>query len=130
MVADVLGELRAAADRALAAGIARDRLWLDPGLGFAKTAAQSVTLLGGLTAFATTGLRVLCGPSRKGFIAEIAPRASGVRPPPAEREPGTLAAVTAAVLQGVHAVRVHDVAAARQAVLLAEAIRDHTVPAC
>ena len=130
VVADVLGELRAAADRALAAGIARDRLWLDPGLGFAKTAAQSVTLLGGLTAFATTGLRVLCGPSRKGFIAEIAPRASGVRPPPAEREPGTLAAVTAAVLQGVHAVRVHDVAAARQAVLLAEAIRDHTVPAC
>jgi dihydropteroate synthase len=130
VVAEVLGELREAAERALAAGIARDRLWIDPGLGFAKTAAQSVTLLAGLQAFATTGLRVLCGPSRKGFIAEIAPRASGVRPTPAEREPGTLAAVTAAVLQGVHAVRVHDVAAARQAVLLAEAIRDHAVPAC
>jgi dihydropteroate synthase len=65
---------------------------------------------------------VLSGPSRKGFIAELAPRASGERPGPREREAGTLAAVTVAVLQGASAVRVHDVAATRQALLLADAV--------
>jgi dihydropteroate synthase len=123
VVADVCTELVAAAARAEAAGIARERLWLDPGLGFAKTAAQSVTLLAGLPALVALGLPVLCAPSRKGFIADLAPRADGARPAPEEREPGTLAAVTSAVLHGARAVRVHDVAAARQAVLIAAAIR-------
>jgi dihydropteroate synthase len=125
VVSDVLGELLAAAERATARGIARERLWLDPGIGFAKTAAQSAALLGSLGVLVDTGLRVLCGPSRKGFIAELAPRASGERPDPQQREPGTLAAVTAAVLQGAAAVRVHDVAAARQAVLVAQALGKH-----
>lgn len=130
VVLEVRQELLAAAERAVAAGVARDKLWLDPGIGFAKTAEQSAALLAGLSVLVASGNRVLCGPSRKGFIAELAPRPSGDRPAPFEREPGTLAAVTAAVLHGALAVRVHDVAAARQAVLVAEAIRKHGNRAC
>lgn len=122
VVAEVTAALMEAVDRACRHGIARDKLWIDPGLGFAKTAKQSLTLLAHTGVLVATGIRVLSGPSRKGFIAELAPRASGERPPPAEREPGTLAAVTVAVLQGASAVRVHDVAATRQALLLADAV--------
>jgi dihydropteroate synthase len=125
VVGDVRDELLAAVARAEARGITRDRLWIDPGIGFAKTALQSAALLAGASELVATGLRVLYGPSRKGFIAELAPLASGAAPAPDAREAGTLAAVTAAVLQGVAAVRVHDVAPARQAVLIAEAIRAH-----
>jgi dihydropteroate synthase len=122
VVADVTAALMAAVERGCRHGIARDKLWIDPGLGFAKTAAQSLTLLAHTHVLAATGIRVLSGPSRKGFIAELAPRASGERPGPAERDPGTLAAITVAVLQGASAVRVHDVAATRQALLLADAV--------
>jgi dihydropteroate synthase len=122
VVADVTAELMAAVERGCRHGIARDKLWIDPGLGFAKTAEQSLALLAHTRALVASGIRVLCGPSRKGFIAELAPRASGERPGPREREPGTLAAVTVAVLQGASAVRVHDVAATRQALLLADAV--------
>lgn len=128
VVAEVLVELHQAAARAARSGISRDRLWLDPGLGFAKTAAQSMTLLARTDALVATGLRVLCGPSRKGFIAEYAPFPEGARPSASEREPGTLAAITIAVLQGARAVRVHDVRAARQAVLVAEAVRRQVRP--
>ena len=123
VVAEVARELQSAVERALHHGIARERLWIDPGIGFAKTAQQSAALLAGLGVLAGSGLRVLCGPSRKGFIAELAPLPGGQRPTPEAREPGTLAAVTVSVLQGASAVRVHDVAGARQAVLIAEAVR-------
>jgi dihydropteroate synthase len=122
VVADVTAALMAGVERCCRRGIARERLWIDPGLGFAKTAAQSLALLAHTHVFAATGIRVLSGPSRKGFIAELAPRATGERPGPTERVPGTLAAVTVAVLQGASAVRVHDVAATRQALLLADAV--------
>lgn len=128
VVADVARELRAAVERAERRGIARARLWIDPGLGFAKTAQQSLALLANLDAFAALGLPVLCGPSRKGFIAEVATAPSGARPSPAEREPGTLAAVTLALLHGARAVRVHDVAATRQALLVAQAARAYGKP--
>jgi dihydropteroate synthase len=130
VVADVAAALMAAVERACRHGISRDKLWIDPGLGFAKTATQSLALLAHTHVLAATGIRVLSGPSRKGFIAELAPRASGERPGPAEREPGTLAAVTIAVLQGASAVRVHDVAATRQAVLLADAVAASAGRAC
>lgn len=123
VVADVRRELLAAAELAERAGIARERLWIDPGIGFAKTAAQSLALLAHTAALVACGLRVLVGPSRKGFIAETAPLPSGERPDPLAREAGTAAALTAAVLGGAHAVRVHDVASGRQAVLVAEALR-------
>jgi dihydropteroate synthase len=130
LVADVVRELLAAVERAEQCGIARRRLWIDPGIGFAKTARQSAALLGRTDALVATGLRVLCGPSRKGFIAELAPGPLGQRPAPSEREPGTLAAVTASVLQGASAVRVHDVRGARQAALLAAAMREEARLPC
>jgi dihydropteroate synthase len=123
VVAEVVEELVAGAERACARGIARERLWVDPGLGFAKTSAQSIALLAQTRALVATGLRVLIGASRKGFIAELSAGRSGERPGPAQREPGSLAAVTVAVLQGAHAVRVHDVGATRQALQVADAVR-------
>ncbi len=123
LVSEVVAELLRAVERASARGIQRGKLWIDPGIGFAKTARQSAALLGHLDALAATGLRVLCGPSRKGFIAELAPGPAGERPGPREREAGTLAAVSLAVLQGASGVRVHGVAGSLQAVQLAEAVR-------
>lgn len=124
VVAEVRGELLRAVERAEQAGVARARIWLDPGIGFAKTPRQSLRLLAATAAFCELGMRVLVGASRKGFIAECAPRPDGGRPAPDEREPGTAAAVAAAVLGGAQAVRVHDVAATRQALLVANAIRE------
>ena len=96
VVADVVDELRAAVERARRARHrARAGSGSIPGSASPRPRSNRWRCSRALHAFASTGLRVLCGPSRKGFIAELAPRASGARPPPAEREPGTLAAVTA-----------------------------------
>jgi len=120
---DVRTELLDAVTRARLAGVAPERIWIDPGLGFAKTALQSVTLLGKLEVLVNTGHAVLVGPSRKLFIAEMAPLFGGEKPAVSERLGGTAASVTAAVLAGARAVRVHDVAAMRQAVLVAMTMR-------
>lgn len=123
VVKEVVEELLSASERALSAGITRDKIWIDPGIGFAKNAGQSLVLLARIHELVATGYRVLVGPSRKSFIAEAAPDASGAKPSPSERIGGTAAAVTAAVLGGVQAVRVHDVALMRQAVLVGRRIR-------
>ncbi len=119
--ADLLGEvrdeLRGAMDRAVAAGVHEDRIVLDPGIGFAKTAEQSVEVLARLGELAGLGRPLLVGPSRKSFIGAL----TGA--PPEERLAGTVAAVTAAVLSGAAFVRVHDVAASRQALRVALALR-------
>jgi dihydropteroate synthase len=118
VVRDVATELSAALERAVAAGVARERVVLDPGIGFAKTAAQSVELLARVGELRALGRPLLVGPSRKSFIGSVA----GV--PVADRLPGTLAAVTACVLGGVELLRVHDIAPARQAAAVAAALRD------
>jgi len=119
---DVMGEVRreleAALERAVHVGVAREKIILDPGLGFAKTAEQSMEVLARLGELRALGRPLLVGPSRKSFLAA----ASGA--PVAERLPATLAAVTAAVLSGAAFVRVHDVAAARQAARVAAALRE------
>lgn len=117
VTAEVSAELEQALRRADAAGIPRERLILDPGIGFAKDAAQNVELLARLGELRRLGRPLLVGPSRKRFIGAISGAA------PADRLPGTLAAVTACVLAGVELLRVHDVAAARQAAAVAAAIR-------
>ncbi len=122
VVREVAAELAAALARAEAAGIARERIVLDPGIGFAKTAEQSVELLSRVGELRALGRPLLVGPSRKSFIGKL----TGA--PVGERVPGTLAAVTACVLAGVELLRVHDVAAARQAALVAAAIRDASGP--
>jgi dihydropteroate synthase len=124
VVAEVLAELRAAVERAVAAGVARERVWIDPGIGFAKTARQSIALLARTDALVATGQRVLVGPSRKSFIAELAKDPRGEPPPALARLGGTAATVATAVMLGAHAVRVHDVADMRQAALLGLALRE------
>jgi dihydropteroate synthase len=120
VVGEVERELAGSLARAVALGVLEERVILDPGLGFAKRAEHSVALIAALPRLrARLGRPLLVGPSRKSFIAAVAGGAAA-----GERLPGTLAAVAACVLAGVEYVRVHDVAAARQAALVAAAIRD------
>jgi len=123
VIDEVVAELLLAVDRAVSHGVAREQIWLDPGIGFAKTAAQSFEVLARLERIVELGYPVLVGASRKGFIAEVAPFADGQKPAPLEREAGSIAVLTAAVLKGALAVRVHEVVGARQAVLVAERLR-------
>ncbi len=116
-VGEVIGELQASVDRALAAGVAREAIVLDPGLGFAKRAAHSYDVLRHLDAFARLDRPLLCGPSRKSFLKE----ALGEREP-ADREWGTAAAVAASVLAGAHIVRVHNVRAMADVARVADRI--------
>lgn len=124
VVEEVLAELLAAAERVEGAGVPRASVWIDPGLGFAKTAAQSTSLLSSLGRFRKTGYRVLVGPSRKSFIAELAPNPGGEPPPADGRLGGTAAAVAICAAAGVDAVRVHDVFVMRQVIRVTEALRE------
>lgn len=121
VIDEVAAELGEATARAVEAGVSRDAIVLDPGIGFAKRAEHSLTLLAQLEhpSLAALGRPFLVGPSRKSFLqAALGARA------PADREWGTAAAVTAAVLAGAHIVRVHGVAEMVQVVRVADAIRE------
>ncbi len=123
VVAEVIAELKRSVDVARRAGVAKEQIWLDPGIGFAKTVSQNLALLKHIDRLVDLGYPVLVGPSRKSFIGQL----TGADV--SERLGGTLAAVTAAILKGARAVRVHDVATARQAVLVAQAIAEAGVTA-
>jgi dihydropteroate synthase len=118
VLAEVSAELEEAMARAVSAGVSRAQVILDPGIGFAKRAEHSLALVAKLSDLASLGRPLLVGPSRKSFLAE----AIGSLPP-AQRDWGTAAAVTAAVLAGAHIVRVHSVAAMVQVIRVADAIR-------
>jgi dihydropteroate synthase len=119
VVREVRDELLAEARAAEQTGVARDQIWLDPGLGFGKHPLRhNLPLLARLHELVDTGYPVLIGASRKSFVGAL----TGA--PVEARLPGSLAAATAAVLAGARAVRAHDVAETRQAVDLASAIRD------
>jgi dihydropteroate synthase len=109
------------ADDALAAGINRDQIVLDPGFGFGKNFEENYPLLGRFHELHALGLPLLSGPSRKSFIGRTLAK-NGVDAPVSERSNGTLATVVASVLQGAHIVRVHDVTAAVQACKVADEI--------
>jgi dihydropteroate synthase len=119
VVAEVLDFLSGRVEAALAAGIARDRIVIDPGIGFGKTLAHNLALLRALGAFQALGLPVLLGASRKRFIGTI----TGVDRP-ADRLAGSLAVALHAAGQGVQVVRVHDVIETRQALSLWAALND------
>jgi len=119
VVGEVLDELRESVAFATSAGIAAERIIVDPGLGFAKSAAQSCEILARLDEFAELGRPILAGPSRKSFLT----RPLGGPVPPAERDWATAATVTAAVLAGAHIVRVHAVRQMLQVVRVADEIR-------
>jgi dihydropteroate synthase len=123
VVHDVLAELGAALDAARAAGVRG--VIADPGIGFAKTAAQSLALVAALPRFAALGAPLLVGPSRKSFLAEFCGQgdAAAAVPPAVSRLPATVAAAALCAWLGAHVVRVHDVAACRAAVGFADALR-------
>jgi dihydropteroate synthase len=116
LLGEVRGELAAALARAAAAGVDPARTLVDPGIGFGKTLAHNLELLGRLGELAGLGRPILVGPSRKSFIGKI----TGA--PPAGRVEGTIAACCLAAARGAHAVRVHDVAAVRRALAVADAV--------
>ena len=123
VAAEVAAELAGRAQVACAAGVAADRLVLDPGLGFAKRAEHSLQALVGLPVLAALGYPILVGPSRKSFLT------AALGPVPAsERIWGTAAAVAASVWFGAHIIRVHDVREMAQVVRVADAIRAAAVP--
>jgi len=103
VLAEVKGFLAARARACAAAGIARERIVLDPGFGFGKTVAHNLALLRGLPAIVALGYPVLAGLSRKSTIGALTGREVG------ERVAGSLAAALAAVARGAKIVRVHDV---------------------
>ncbi|MCS7080440.1 MAG: dihydropteroate synthase [Chloracidobacterium sp.] len=120
--ADILAEVEASFHRSLfvarTAGIDPDCVVLDPGLGFGKTVEDNLLLLGVLPRLAALGRPLLVGPSRKSFIGMVTGK-----PNPADRLLGTAASVTVAIVGGAHIVRVHDVAAMRECIAMADAVR-------
>jgi dihydropteroate synthase len=117
IVADVTAFFQRSLDIAARAGIARERIVLDPGIGFGKTAEQSLICIARLDAWRSFGLPLLVGASRKRFIHSFAPS------DPMDRLGGSLAAHLLAVENGAAIVRVHDVAPTVQALTVAAAIR-------
>ncbi|MEV0074074.1 MULTISPECIES: dihydropteroate synthase [unclassified Amycolatopsis] len=128
VVTDVVGELARRRDALLGAGVAADRLVLDPGLGFAKDAPHDWQLLGHLGALRALGHPVLVGASRKRFLGAALAAGGRPVPPPVERDIATAAVSFLAATAGVHCVRVHDVRATLDALHVAEAVLAHTRP--
>jgi dihydropteroate synthase len=118
VVGEVFGELRERVTAARRAGVDLECIALDPGIGFAKRGEDSLTMLAALPELVTWGHPVVVGVSRKRFVGEIA----GVTEP-SERVPATIGANVAALERGARIFRVHDVAANRQALDVAWAIR-------
>ena len=100
-----------------AAGIARDRIAVDPGIGFGKTVDHNLEILDGLGVYRAIGCAVVIGVSRKSLIARLS-----AAEPPNRRLAGSVAAALAAVERGAHVVRVHDVRETRQALAVWTAI--------
>lgn len=120
VVAEVTAFLAARADAAMSAGVARGKIWLDPGIGFGKTLAHNLALLANLDGFVALGFPVLLGVSRKSFIAAVHPPAKLAQ----DRLAGSLACALKGAEAGVAAVRVHDVAESVQALKVWRAIAD------
>ena len=116
VVDEVAAFLSEAAEQARRAGIARSRIFIDPGLGFGKTVSHNLQLLRGLHRFTALGFPVVVGPSRKSFIGHTLD--AGLD----ERLPGTLACVAHAWASGARMVRVHDVKPAVQLIRMLQAI--------
>lgn len=126
VVAEVLTEQRVALDLARDAGV--EHVIADPGIGFAKTAEQSLALLAALHRFAALDVPLLVGPSRKSFLRPFTGETeTEPPPPPAEsRRDATIAAATLCAWLGAHIVRVHDVASCRAALRLVDGVRSST----
>ncbi len=125
VVADVIASLRADATALERAGLDPSRIMIDPGIGFAKRAEQSLSLVANIASLRALGYAVCVGPSRKSFIdaaAAYAPHWDVTPSAPHERIGGTAAVIALAVSQGAEILRVHDVAVMRQAARVAQAV--------
>jgi dihydropteroate synthase len=123
VISEVLDELRESIAFATGAGVAMDRILVDPGLGFAKEAPHSLEALARLDEFGELGRPIVAGPSRKSFLARALSGTPGGSTPAPARDWATAAAVTAAVLAGAHMVRVHAVEEMLQVARVADEIR-------
>jgi len=119
---DVVGEVKMFLAQSIGmareAGISRDRIILDPGIGFGKISHHNLEILANITEFFELEQPLMIGLSRKAFIGELTEKPVG------EREIGNAAAVAIAVWQGAHILRVHDVAAMKDAIRVAQALRN------
>jgi dihydropteroate synthase len=116
LTGEIIDFFRERLNAAQTAGISDDRIILDPGLGFGKSRNDNLKLLRYLAEFTVLGRPILTGPSRKSFLSHDGDQG------PQDRLEGTVAAVTAAIMNGSHLVRVHDVEAVKRAVAIADAI--------
>jgi dihydropteroate synthase len=103
LLTDIRRELEESIDLALAAGVGREQIIIDPGIGFGKTVSQNLTLLNRLDYFKEMGYPILLGPSRKSFIGYT------LDLPPDERVEGTAATIAISIDRGANIIRVHDV---------------------
>ncbi len=119
LLKDVRNELKNRVAELIVNGVRPDRIILDPGLGFAKTPAQSWKLLANLPALGTIGYPILIGASRKKFLGDVVPKGA----PPKDRDPATATVSALAAQAGVWGVRVHDVAGTKAALDVWEAMQ-------
>lgn len=121
---EMLGDLRASLHAARSAGMAPEQLWTDPGFGFGKTPAQNLMLVRDLAKVAALGYPVLLGTSRKSTLGLVLDE-----PDPLRRGPGNDVTAAWGIAQGCSMLRVHDVAAIRPVVRMADALRQASRPA-
>jgi dihydropteroate synthase len=117
VVKDVRAFLMRQATKAEDSGLAAERIWVDPGIGFGKTLEQNVTLLRNLESFAASGYPVVVGLSRKSMVGTLLGEA-----PVADRLEGSIAGAVVAMMRGARILRVHDVKATRRAIDVAAAL--------
>jgi dihydropteroate synthase len=120
VVAEIKKVLRKSVENCLEIGIRSDRLIIDPGLGFGKTLEHNLEIINSLERFKDLQFPILVGPSRKSFIGKILNKNTD------ERLYGTIASVCAAVMNGAHIVRVHDVKAVKEALTVIDGIIHQT----
>jgi dihydropteroate synthase len=125
LITDILNFLRDAIARAEKHGISKSKIIVDPGIGFGKTVSHNLLLIRQLQSFASLGVPILVGPSRKAFIRKLLKdeQSEDISPVSPIVETGTQAAVAAAVLRGAHIVRVHDVATTRATIRILDAMK-------
>ena len=115
LVGEIICALRKSIEKCLEIGIKSDRIIIDPGSGFGKTAGQNLEIISRLSEFNILACPILIGPSRKSFIGKVLRKGIG------NRVMGTAAAVSIGIQRGAHIVRVHDVAAMRDVIRLTDA---------
>jgi dihydropteroate synthase len=116
LMGEITNYLKESTEKAMKAGIGKESIIIDPGIGFGKTAQDNYKIINRLSELKALGMPVMIGTSRKSFIGKI----TGEEPH--ERREGTAATVTAAIMNGCHIIRVHDVAAMKKVAVVTDAI--------